>query len=617
MSDEKVKSPEMERGTISVSTEDIFPIIKKSLYSEHEIFLRELISNAVDATQKLKFLAARGEVEGDLGELNIVISLDKEAKTLTISDNGIGMNAEEVKKYINQVAFSGAEEFVKKFKEADGTGDIIGKFGLGFYSAFMVSQEVELVTRSYREGEEAVRWTCDGTTTYTLAPAEREQRGTDVILHITEEDEQYLEESRITQILNRYARFLPIPVLFKGEQVNNTEPLWRKPPAELKDEDYQSFYKELYPMGEDPLFWIHLNVDYPFNLTGILYFPKIKKDIDPRRNQIQLYSRQVFITDEVKDIVPEYLMLLQGVIDSPDIPLNVSRSYLQGDPNVKKISNYITKKVADKLTEIFKEDRSKFEEKWNDISVFVKYGMMTDDKFYEKAEKFCLVENVEGNHFLLSDYQEKIAPLQTDKDDKIVHLYTTDKAQQDVYIQGAHAKGYDVLNMDGILDSHFIGLVERKEDKTRWVRVDADTLNKLIPKEEEAPAEGEEQLSTEQSDKIKGLFEAVRPSEQMLIETGKLGVDQLPVIITRNEFMRRMREQAALGGGMAMFGEMPDTLNVVVNLDHPLVASLAEKEEGEGLAKQLLDLGLLSQNLLTGQELTEFIKRSVEMIGKA
>ncbi len=616
MAKESIKNPELEKGTISVSTEDIFPIIKKSLYSEQEIFLRELISNAVDATQKLKFLSSRGEATGELGDLAVTISIDADAKTLTVSDAGIGMNADEVKKYINQVAFSGAEEFVKKFKDAGSGDEIIGKFGLGFYSAFMVAGEVEVLSRSYREGEEAVRWICDGSTTYTLERAERERRGTDIILHITEEDKQYLEESKISEILNKYAKFLPIPIFFKGEQINNTEPIWRKSPTDLTDEDYKAFFKELYPYAEDPLFWIHLNVDYPFNLTGVLFFPKIKKDIDPRRNQIQLYSRQVFITDEVKDIVPDYLMLLQGVIDSPDIPLNVSRSYLQGDPNVKKISNYITKKVADKLHELYKDDKEKFQEKWDDISVFVKYGMLTDEKFYERAEKFCLLQNIEGEYYLLEDYREKIAPLQTDKTEQIVILYTSDKDKQDIFVQAAKGKNYDVLEMDGVIDTHFIGLLERKQEKTRWVRVDADTINKLIEKDEPEAAPEEDAIPEEKVDEIKALFESVRPNETYMIQTAKLGEEALPIVITRNEFMRRMREQAAMGGGgMEMFGSMPESLNVVVNLNHPLVKKLQRSRKKESLAKQLLDLGMLSQNLLSGQELTNFIRRSLEMIG--
>ncbi|MCB0838627.1 MAG: molecular chaperone HtpG [Bacteroidetes bacterium] len=626
----------MERGNISVSTENIFPIIKKSLYSDQEIFLRELVANAIDATQKLKHLSSIGEFSGELGELKVKIALNKEAKTLTISDSGLGMTDEEVKKYLNQVAFSGAEEFLKKFKDAGNKDEIIGKFGLGFYSAFMVASEVEVISKSYQEDTEAIRWTCDGTTSYTLGAGTRETRGTDVILHIAEDAEEYLEEARIRNILNKYGKFLPIEIEFEGEVINNPNPIWKKAPTELTDEDYKEFFKELYPFSDEPLFWIHLNVDYPFNLTGILYFPKIRQDIDPRKNNIQLYSRQVFITDEVDQIVPDYLMLLQGVIDSPDIPLNVSRSYLQSDSNVRKISSYITRKVADKLHEIYKEDRGKFEEKWRDISIFVKYGMMTDDKFYEKAEKFCLLENVDGNFFTLTDYKEKVAANQTDKDENVIYLYTTDKKNQDMFIRAAEKKSYDVLNMNGVIDSHFIGLLERKFEKTKWARVDSDTVDKLIVKAEEAKVEeveateGEDGkkktkkkkpaelvLTEEQENKLKETFTKVITREGMHVQVDKLGKDQLPILLTRPEFMRRMKEMAAMGGGgMAYMGEMPETINVVVNTQHPLVQNIIDQEDGSELAKQLYDLALLSQNLLEGKDLTDFIHRSVEMLQK-
>ncbi|MEZ4849796.1 MAG: molecular chaperone HtpG [Bacteroidia bacterium] len=627
----------MERGNISVSTENIFPIIKKSLYSDQEIFLRELVANAIDATQKLKHLSSIGEFSGELGELKVQIVLDKESKTLTISDSGLGMTDEEVKKYLNQVAFSGAEEFLKKFKDAGNKDEIIGKFGLGFYSAFMVASEVEVISKSYQEDTEAIRWTCDGTTSYTLGAGTRETRGTDVILHIAEDAEEYLEEARIRNILNKYGKFLPIEIEFEGEVINNPNPIWKKAPTELTDEDYKEFFKELYPFSDEPLFWIHLNVDYPFNLTGILYFPKIRQDIDPRKNNIQLYSRQVFITDEVDQIVPDYLMLLQGVIDSPDIPLNVSRSYLQSDSNVRKISSYITRKVADKLHEIYKEDRGKFEEKWRDISIFVKYGMMTDDKFYEKAEKFCLLENVDGNFFTLTDYKEKVAGNQTDKDENVIYLYTTDKKNQDMFIRAAEKKSYDVLNMNGVIDSHFIGLLERKFEKTKWARVDSDTVDKLIVKAEEAKVEeveateGEDGkkktkkkkkpaelvLTEEQENKLKETFTKVITREGMHVQVDKLGKDQLPILLTRPEFMRRMKEMAAMGGGgMAYMGEMPETINVVVNTQHPLVQNIIDQEDGSELAKQLYDLALLSQNLLEGKDLTDFIHRSVEMLQK-
>lgn len=618
----------MERGNISVSTENIFPIIKKSLYSEQEIFLRELISNAVDATQKLKFLSTKGEFQGELGDLKIRVKLDKEAKTLTVSDAGLGMTGEEVKKYLNQVAFSGAEEFLKKFQDAKEKEDIIGRFGLGFYSAFMVAAQVEVVSRSWQDEAEAVRWICDGTTEFTLDSGERETRGTDVILYIAEGEEEYLESARISNILDRYCKFLPIEIEFEDSVINNPHPIWKKTPADLEDKDYQDFFRELYPYAEEPLFWIHLNVDFPFNLTGVLYFPKIRQDIDPRKNNIQLYSRQVFITDEVSQIVPDYLMLLQGVIDSPDIPLNVSRSYLQGDSSVKQISSYITRKVADKLHEIYKEDRGKFEEKWRDISVFVKYGMITDDKFYEKAEKFCLLENVNANLYSLSEYKDKISPKQTDKDGNLVYLYATDKRIQDMFIHAAEEKGYDILHMNGVIDSHFIQQLERKFEKTRWVRVDSDTVEKLIPKEvadtaEEKPKKGKKKaadrmLSEDEEKKIKESFEkAVSGKQGLNIVTDRLGSAQLPVLITRPEFMRRMKEMAAVGGGgMSYFGEMPDSVNVVVNTQHPLVQNIADAEEDSGMAKQLLDLALLSQNMLEGRELTDFIKRSVEMLQK-
>ncbi|MEL6589346.1 MAG: molecular chaperone HtpG [Bacteroidota bacterium] len=609
----------MERGNISVSTENIFPIIKKSLYSDQEIFLRELVANAVDACQKLRHLSTRGVFEGELGELGIAVAVDKEARTITVSDNGLGMTEEEVKKYLNQVAFSGAEEFLKNFQDADKAEDIIGKFGLGFYSAFMVAETVEVVTQSYQDAP-AVRWTCTGSTEYSIEEATRESRGTDIILHVAEDEDEFLEEARIQAILNKYCKFLPIAIQFKEEQINNPNPIWKKPPSELSDEDYQAFFKELYPFAEEPLFWIHLNVDFPFNLTGILFFPKIRQDIDPRRNQIQLYSRQVFITDEVQEIVPEYLMLLQGVIDSPDIPLNVSRSYLQSDSNVRKISNYITRKVADKLNEIFRDDRASFEEKWRDISVFVKYGMMTDDKFYEKAEKFCLLENVDGNFFTLEDYREKIKGSQTDKDEKIVHLYTSDKEQQDIYVRAADAANYDVLNMSGVLDPHFIGLLERKETETRWARVDSDTFDKLIPKEaaEEEKAEaGEDDLKENQVEKIKAVFEAAATHPGLTVMMADLGEAQLPVTITRPEFMRRMKDMSAVGGGSPFGGaDMPDMLNLVVNQGHPVVKRMAKARTADRMARQLVDLALLSQNLLQGKDLTDFIERSVDILRK-
>ncbi|MEL6190461.1 MAG: molecular chaperone HtpG [Bacteroidota bacterium] len=610
----------MEKGTISVSTENIFPIIKQSLYSDQEIFLRELVSNAIDATQKLSLLSSRGTFEGELGELKVNIELDTENKTLIIKDRGIGMTEEEVKKYLNQVAFSGAEEFLNKFKDVDDLDQIIGRFGLGFYSAFMVADTVDVITKSYQEDAPAIKWTCDGTTSYSIEEVEKSDRGTDIILHISEDAAEFLEEARISNILNKYAKFLPVEITFKGEVINNPNPLWKKTPTDLTDEDYKAFHKELYPFDEEPLFWIHLNVDYPFNLTGVLFFPKIRQDIDPRKNNIQLYSRQVFITDEVKEIVPEYLMLLQGVIDSPDIPLNVSRSYLQSDSNVRKISNYITRKVGDKLNEIFRDDREKFEEKWEDISVFVKYGMLADEKFYDKAEKFCLLTNIEGQHYTIADYKEKITALQTNKDETVVHLYTTDEEQQDMYVQAAVDKGYDVLKMTGVLDNHFIGQLEQKGEKTSWVRVDSDTIEKLIIKSDEETPEGSG-LSEEQQDHVKTAFEAILPQDglQINLQFEAMGAEQLPTVMTKPEFMRRMKDMAANGGGGMGFGmgAFPDSVNLVVNTGHALIQELAGKEsldERQDLAKQLLDLALLSQNMLSGKDLTSFIKRSVDLI---
>ena len=605
----------MEKGNISVSTENIFPIIKKSLYADQEIFLRELVANAMDASQKIRVLSSRGEFDGDLGELKVTVKVDKENKQLIISDNGIGMSAEEVKKYLNQVAFSGAEEFLKKFEDSGEGEDIIGKFGLGFYSAFMVADWVEVQSKSYQEEEAAVKWTCDGTTSYTLEEGIREERGTDIILHVSESAEEFLEEIRIRNILDKYCKFLPIPIFLGEEQINNTHPIWRKPPTELTDEDYKKLFEELYPMTEEPLFWIHLNVDYPFTLTGILYFPKIRQDIDPRRNRIQLYSRQVFITDEVEEIVPEYLMLLQGVIDSPDIPLNVSRSYLQSDSNVRRISNYITKKVGDKLSELYKENREAFEEKWRSISVFVKYGMLTDDKFYEKAEGFALLEDVDETLYTLDEYKAKIGTDQKDSNGQLVYLYASDSKAQDIYIQQAKDKGYSVLLMGDVLDSHFVGLIERKLTDARWVRVDSDTIEKLIPQTEEGEKNEGLILTEEQLTKVKEAFVKVLPQKEMNVQTESLGKDSLPVVLTRPEFMRRMKEMAAMGGGMAAFGgEMPDSVNVVVNTQHPLVQGMIDQEENTELAKQLLDLALLSQNMLEGKDLTDFIRRSIDML---
>lgn len=626
-----------EKGTISIHTENIFPVIKKFLYSDNEIFLRELVSNAVDASQKIKRLASLGQYSGEVGDLTIDVKLDESAKTITISDHGIGMTAEEIKKYINQIAFSGATEFMEKFKEANDANEIIGRFGLGFYSAFMVADQVEINSLSYQEGAEPAHWTCDGSTTYEINEGTRTTRGTDVILHINEESAEFLNKSRIQEILNKYAKFLPVPIRFgtktesepdgedadgkpkyktveKDNIINITNPAWTKAPSELTDQDYLDFYHELYPHSMDePLFWIHLNVDYPFNLTGILYFPKIKNELEIQRNKIKLYSRQVFITDEVKDIVPEFLMLLQGVIDSPDIPLNVSRSFLQADSNVKKINNYITKKVADKLQEIFKADRKGFEEKWNDIGLFIKYGMLTDEKFAEKANDFCLLKDVDAAYYTMKEFYEKVKDIQVDKDGNIVYLYTNDQSQQDSFISGAKAKGYDVLVLDGPLDVHFAGYLEQKGgEKVQLKRVDSDVIEKLIPKDEQLTLN----LSEEESKKASEIFDKAISRNDMKVEVDALPESDLPVSVTLDEFMRRMKDMAKIGGGMGFYGNLPDNYKVTVNGNHPLVKRIIESsdEDGEKLAKQAFDLALLSRGLLTGPELTAFVKRSVDLI---
>ncbi|UII22376.1 molecular chaperone HtpG [Fulvivirga ligni] len=625
-----------EKGTISIHTENIFPIIKKFLYSDHEIFLRELVSNAVDATQKLKRLSSLGEISEEIGDTTVEVSFDKEKKTITVSDKGIGMTADEIKKYINQIAFSGATEFVEKFKDKGDAKDIIGKFGLGFYSAFMVAKEVEIISKSYQDGTEAARWVCDGSTEYEITEATKESRGTDIILHVADDSEEFLDEWKLKSILDKYCRFLPVPIKFgtKDEQIedgkddegkpkyktetkdriiNDTDPLWTKSPSELKDEDYLKFYKELYPMSEDPLFWIHLNVDYPFNLTGILYFPKVKNDFEVQKNKIQLYSRQVFITDEVKDVVPEFLMLLHGVIDSPDIPLNVSRSYLQSDGNVKKINNHITKKVADKLDELFKSDRNSYQDKWSDIGVFVKYGMLSEDKFYDKAKNFALFTNTEGEFFTMDEYKAKVEVNQKDKDNNVIYVYTTDPGKQDTYIQVAKNKGYDVLLLDGVLDSHYVNFLEQKLENTQLKRVDADTIEKLIDKDEKI----ESVLSADEEEKVKGIFEKAVANPRMNISVNSLSPDDMPVTITMSEFMRRMKDMAKNGGGQyAMMGNMPDQFELSVNGNHSIVGKIlrAKKEDKKvQLAKQAYDLAMLSQNMLTGKDLTNFIKRSIEL----
>ena len=627
-----------EKGTISIHTENIFPIIKKFLYSDHEIFLRELVSNAVDATQKLKKLAALGEFSGELGDLKIEISFDKANKTITVSDRGLGMTGEEIKKYINQIAFSGAAEFVEKFKDKGDAKDIIGKFGLGFYSAFMVADKVELISRSFKEGSEPARWECDGSTEFELTEAKKENRGTDVILHINKDSEEFLDEFRIKGILEKYCKFLPVEIKFgtKEEQVedgvdkdgkpkyksvsvdrviNNTNPIWAKAPNELKDEDYLKFYKELYPFTEDPLFWIHLNVDYPFSLTGVLYFPKIKNDFEIQRNKIQLYSRQVFITDEVKDVVPDFLMLLHGVLDSPDIPLNVSRSYLQSDANVKKISQHITKKVADKLVDMFIKDRKEFEKKWDDISVFVRYGMISDEKFYDKSKEFALLKNVDNQYFTLKEYEDKVTPNQTDKDKNVIYLYTNDAAKQHSFIESAKAKAYDVLLLDGVLDSHFVSNLEQKLEKTQLKRVDSEITDKLISKDERIPSV----LSSSEEEQVKTIFEKAINNKSMSLAIESLSPGDLPVTVTMSEWMRRMKDMARTGGngGFNFMGGMPDNYNVAINGNHHIIQKIltAETEEQKlKLAKQAYDLALLSQSMLTGADLTNFIKRSVELV---
>lgn len=624
----KIKT--MQKGSIRVQTENIFPIIKKFLYSEHDIFIRELVSNAVDANQKLKTLSSIGEAKGELGELRIDIRLDKAKKTLTISDTGIGMTGEEIDKYLNQVAFSGAEEFLEKYK-GQNEANIIGHFGLGFYSSFMVSDKVEVISKSFREGSKAVRWECDGSPEFTLEETEKENRGTDIILHLNAESEEFLDAYKVKAVLEKFCRFLPVPIFFHdGEekekdndgneeaekQLNNTAPAWTKKPSELTDEDYQNFYKELYPFSEAPLFWIHLNVDYPFNLTGILYFPKIKQSYEIQKDKIQLYSNQVFVTDEVKDIVPEFLMLMHGVIDSPDIPLNVSRSYLQGDPNVRKINSHITKKVADKLEEIFKNDRKQFEEKWESLGLFVKYGMMTDDKFLEKANKFHILQDTKDDKFYtLEEYRMATETLQKNKDGKLVILYTTNTVQQDAYIQQANAKGYVVVKLETIIDNGFLNQMEMKWENVQFVRVDSDIVDNLIDKQEG----GDSVLSKDDEAKLKELFAVKNPEINVSVEVKGLSADAPPVVATRPEFMRRMKDMAAMQGGMgAFYANMPDEVTLTVNGNHAIykaVLAEAEKDKQEKLVHNLADLALLSQGLLKGNSLTSFINRSVELMG--
>lgn len=680
-----------QTGKIGVTTENIFPVIKKFLYSDHEIFLRELVSNAIDATNKLKTLSSFGEFKGDMDDMTVRVSVDKEAGTLTVSDHGIGMTAEDIDKYINQIAFSGAEEFLAKYK--DKAENIIGHFGLGFYSAFMVAKKVEIRTLSYKEGAQAMSWTCDGSPEYSMEPIEKDRRGTDIVLYIDDENKEFLEQARVDTLLKKYCRFLPVPVISGKEQewkdgkyvdsdrdnvINNTEPEWTKKPADLTDADYRRFYSELYPGQDDPLFWIHLNVDYPFTLTGILYFPKLKNNIDIQRNRIQLYCNQVFVTDSVEGVVPEFMMLMQGVIDSPDIPLNVSRSYLQSDTAVKKISTYITRKVADRLEELFKADRAEFEKKWDDIKVFIEYGMLTDEKFCERAMKFVLVKDTAGKYFTLEEYRTLIEATQTDKDGNVVYLYTTDPVAQYNYINDATDRGYDVLVMDGQLDSHFIGLLEQKLEKSHFVRVDSDVIDNLIKKEDRKVAD----LTPTQRNILTTLFKSQVPTvekAEFLVTFEALASDAAPVMITQNEYMRRMKDMAAMQPGMAaIYGELPDSYNLIVNTEHTLIkeikddadkalvakvapmesdiekcnaditalrdankdkamsdddkkkmsdleaqvsklrdqetAEISAYASGQAKVKQLIDLALLGNGLLKGQDLSSFIRRSFKML---
>lgn len=681
----------MQKGKINVTTENIFPIIKKFLYSDHEIFLRELVSNAVDATQKLKTLASVGDYKGELGDLTIRVAVDKKKKTITVSDAGIGMNAEEIEKYINQIAFSSAEEFMEKYKKDSNA--IIGHFGLGFYSSFMVSDSVDIITKSWKEEKKAYKWSCDGSPEFVLEEHEKESRGTDIVLHVDKDSAEFLEESRINELLGKYCKFLPVEIAFGKEKdwkdgkevetdkdniINETKPIWTIAPSEVKDEDYASFYKNLYPMAEDPLFNIHLNVDYPFNLTGILYFPKIGNNVEVQKNKIQLYSNQVYITDSVEDIVPEFLTLLHGVLDSPDIPLNVSRSYLQSDANVKKISSHITKKVADRLEEIFKNDREQFESKWDDLRLFIIYGMISEEKFYDRAAKFALLKNTDGKYFTFEEYEKLIKAEQTDKEKNLVYLYATDKDKQYSYIEAARAKGYDVLLFDGQLDTHFVNHLETKFDKSKFARVDSDIVEKLIEKEESR----EDKLSSEQKADLTPVFQSqLSNSDHFIVSFEAMGEAAQPVIITQSEFMRRMKDMSEMGGGAAFYGNLPDSYNLIVNSDHPLIGKILEKTDAklgkdiagireeksslgeersllekakEGkkeeevsqadkdqleevikkidaldtqrieklkkygksnkLVKQLIDLALLANNMLKGEELAKFVKRSVDLI---
>ena len=613
------------KGQIGVTTENIFPVIKQFLYSDHEIFLRELVANAVDASQKLKALASSGDFKGELGDLKVEVELDEKKKVLKITDHGIGMTEEEVDKYINQIAFSSAGEFLEKYK--DQMASIIGHFGLGFYSAFMVAKKVTIDTLSWKEGAKAVKWTCDGSPEYSMTSGKKEDRGTVITLELDDDAEEFAAKGKISQLLNKYCKFMPVPVVFgkktewkdgknvdtdEDNVINSIEPIWTRTPSELKDEDYLKFYRELYPMDEEPMFWIHLNVDYPFNLTGVLYFPKIKERMAIDKNKIQLYCNQMFVTDHVDNIVPDFLTLLHGVIDSPDIPLNVSRSYLQSDSNVKKISTYITKKVADRLEEIFKEQRDKYEEKWDNLKLFIEYGMLTDEKFAERAMNFALFKNTENKYFSFEDYRKAIEGSQTDKDKKVVYLYATDTEVQYSQIEAAKNKGYDVLLMDCELDSHFVNLLETKLKDSRFARVDSDAVDNLIPTGEKAKPE----MSDDDKKFLDELFKSVLPEgNDYIIEAENLGESAAPVLITQSEFMRRYREMSALGGGMNFYGEMPAGYNIKVNMENPLIARIWGDREGtKELLHQVVDLALLSNGMLKGKALAEFIARSQELI---
>lgn len=627
-----------QNGKIGVTTENIFPIIKKFLYSDHEIFLRELVSNAVDASQKLKTYSSLGEFKGELGELKVSVKIDKENGTITISDRGIGMTNEEINKYINQIAFSSANEFLDKYQKD--ANSIIGHFGLGFYSAFMVSKKVEIITKSFKEGSQAIKWSCDGSPEYTIDLIEKEDRGTDIILYIDDENKNFLETSEIDKLLKKYCRFLPVPIIFgkktewkdgksietdEDNVINDTNPLWTRKPSELKDEDYKKFYQELYPFSDEPMFWIHLNVDYPFKLTGILYFPQIKSNVDMNRNKIQLYSNQVFVTDSVEGIVPEFLTLMHGVLDSPDIPLNVSRSYLQSDHNVKKISNHITKKVADRLEDIFKNNRTQFEEKWDSLKLFVEYGMLTDDKFYERANKFCLLKNTDGKVFTFEEYKTLISANQTDKDGNLIYLYSSNKDEQYSYISTAKDRGYDVILFDGQLDVHMAGMLEQKLEKSKFVRVDSDTIDNIILKEDTKEVD----LTDKQKEELNEAFTSQLPKldkTDFTLDYKALGDKAQPIQITQNEFMRRMKEMSAMQTGMGFYGEMPNNYNLVLNIEHPLIKQIITDVDGKDKdavstyasqntnIRQLIDLALLSNGMLKGEALNNFIKRNMEKI---